>query len=81
MEVSYRKPVFVSEGEITLRASLSKTTSRIAEIEAKLFGNKGQLCASAIVKYYILPLDKAKSEYYYPGADAFFENVDQQVDE
>jgi uncharacterized protein (TIGR00369 family) len=81
MEVSYRKPVFISEGEITLRASLSRNTSRIAEIEAKLFGNQGQLCASAIVKYYILPLDKAKSDYYYPGADAFFENIDQQVEE
>ncbi len=73
MEISYRKPVLISEGEITLRASLAKTTSRMAEIDAKLFSHNGQLCAQATVKYFLMPADKAVEQFYYPGADAFFE--------
>jgi acyl-coenzyme A thioesterase PaaI-like protein len=76
MEISYRKPVLISEGEITLRASLVKKSSRLAEIDAKLFGNDGQLCASATVKYFILSQEKAVNEFFYPGSDAFFEPED-----
>lgn len=78
MEISYRKPVLISDGEITLRASLAKTTSRMAEIDAKLFSHNGQLCAQASVKYFLMPADKATAQFYYPGADAFFDNSNGQ---
>jgi len=36
-----------------------------------LLGNNGKLCASAVVKYFLFDAEKASSEYFYPGADAF----------
>ncbi len=71
MEVFYRRPVLISAGEITLRARVKEVGSRIAVIETELFGNDGKLCASAVVKYFLFSAEKAKEEYFYPGADAF----------
>ncbi len=78
MEITYRKPVLIGDGEITLRASLAKTTSRMAEIDARLFSHNDQLCAQATVKYFLMPADKAATQFYYPGADAFFEDSPNQ---
>jgi uncharacterized protein (TIGR00369 family) len=71
MDIKYRGPVLVSEGEITLRARIKEAGTRIAIIEAELLGNDGKLCASAVVKYFLFNAEKASEEYFYPGADAF----------
>ena len=71
MDIKYRCPVLVSEGEITLRGKVKEAGSRIATIEAELLGNDGNLCASAVVKYFLFNAEKASVEYFYPGADAF----------
>jgi len=71
MDIKYRCPVLVSEGEITLRAKVKESGTRIATIEAELLGNDGKLCASAVVKYFLFNAEKASKEYFYPGADAF----------
>lgn len=71
MDIKYRCPVLISEGEITLRAKVKEAGSRIATIEAELLGNDGKLCVSAVVKYFLFSTEKASVEYFYPGADAF----------
>ena len=71
MEIKYRCAVLVSDGEITLRARIKEAGTRIATIEAELLGSNGNLCASAVVKYFLFNAEKASSEYFYPGADAF----------
>ena len=71
MDIKYRCPVLVSEGEITLRAKVKESGTRIATIEAELLGNDGKLYASAVVKYFLFSAEKASEEYFYPGADAF----------
>ena len=71
IEVSYLRPVLVSDGEITLRGKVIEAGSRMAIIEAELLGHDGKVCASAIVKYFLFSEDKATKEYFYPGADAF----------
>jgi len=72
MEVNYRRAVLISDGEITLRARLIEQTSRIATVEGKILSNDGTVCATAKCKFFLFPLDKAMSEYDYPGVDAFF---------
>ena len=71
MEITYRRPVMVSAGEITARGRVKEAGTRIAIIETELFGNDGKLCATAVVKYFLFNPEKASEEYFYPGADAF----------
>jgi uncharacterized protein (TIGR00369 family) len=71
MEIKYRCPVLVSEGEIILRARVKEAGKRMAIIESELLGNDGKVCASAVVKYFLFNDEKATKEYFYPGADAF----------
>jgi len=73
MEISYRKAVNIDDGEITLRASIKEKNSRFAVIDARLYNRIGEICSSAMVKYFLIPEQKAKTEFYYPGYDAFFE--------
>jgi len=71
LEISYRRPVLISDGEISLRATIREAGSRMAIVDTELMGNDGKLCASAVVKYFLFNPDKASAEYFYPGADAF----------
>jgi len=71
IEVIYRRPVLISDGEITLCGRIKEAGTRMAIVETELLGNDGKLCASAVVKYFLFNAEKAASEYFYPGADAF----------
>jgi uncharacterized protein (TIGR00369 family) len=71
INISYRRPVIISDGEITLRGRVKEMGSRMAVVEAELLGNDGKLCASATVKFFLFSAEKATQEYFYPGADAF----------
>jgi acyl-coenzyme A thioesterase PaaI-like protein len=73
MEISYRRAVLISDGEISLRAKLVEQNSRMAFVEGKLLSNDGTVCATVKCKFFLFPLDKAMEEYDYPGVDAFFE--------
>ncbi len=72
MEISYRKAVLITDGQISLRAKLSEQNSRIAFVEGKLFNSDGNVCATAKCKFFLIPLEKAMAEYDYPGGEAFF---------
>ena len=76
MEISYRRPVLISAGEITLRGRVKEAGTWVAIIETELFGNDGKVCATALVKYFLFNAEKWVSEYFYPGADAFYEAND-----
>ncbi len=76
MEISYRRPVMISTGEITLRATIKEAGTRLAIVETELLGNDGRICASATVKYFLFNAEKATAEYFYPGADAFSYDVE-----
>lgn len=67
----FRKPVHISKGLITVRASLVKQQKRVAEIEARLYDGDNVLCAESQVNYFIMPHEKAVSDFHFPGKDAF----------
>lgn len=73
LNTRYRKPVMIPAGPISLRASLVKVERRMAEIQVKLFDGKGQLCSESTAGYFVLPLEKARSEFDFPGKEAFYE--------
>jgi uncharacterized protein (TIGR00369 family) len=69
--VKYKKPVRVDEGKLKLRAKITKFERRIATIEAELISSKGISCAEAVIEYYVLPEEKAKRDFHYPGKEKF----------
>ncbi len=71
LNTRFRKPVMISKGIITVRATLLRQQKRIAEIEARLFDGENILCAESKANYYIFPRDKAVSEMHFPGREAF----------
>ena len=71
MVISYRSPVRISAGEVSLRATIKESGTRMAIVETELIGNDGKPCASAVVKYFLFNPEKASKEYFYPGADSF----------
>lgn len=74
MEISYRRAVLISEGDITLKARLTEQNSRMAFVEGKLLNKDGIVCAIAKCSFFLFPLEKAMNEFEYPGADAFFDD-------
>ena len=71
LNTRFRKPVSISKGIITVRATLVREQRSIAEIEARLYDGEGMLCAESQAKYYIFPRDKAVKELHFPGKEAF----------
>lgn len=73
MKVRFKKPLYVNQGQITIRARLMEMNSRIAKIEAWLTDPSGLKCAVAELNYFLVPEAEARMKYNYPGVDAFFE--------
>ena len=72
LNTRFRSPVSISGGTITLRAKLIKKVRNIASIEVKLFDGKNRECSEGEVEYFLLTPDKARSEMYFPGKEAFY---------
>ena len=72
MEASYRKPVRISKGPVTLRARLFEQKRRIATIEVSLQDGEGNVCSEGKVDYFVLPRLKAEKEMHFPGKEAFY---------
>jgi uncharacterized protein (TIGR00369 family) len=68
----FRKPVLISKGTVTVRATLVRQQKRIAEIEVRLYDGEGTLCAESQANYFVMPREKAVKELHFPGKEAFF---------
>jgi uncharacterized protein (TIGR00369 family) len=75
MNVKYRKPVYVNQGELLIKARLKNQTPRIAEIDTGIYDPSGKLCSEALVSYFLFPEDLAKEKYWYPGKESFYEKT------
>lgn len=72
LQTTYRRPVKISKGTVTLRASLKEQKRRIASIEVSLHDGEGTLCSESLVEYFVFPPEKAVKEMHFPGKKAFF---------
>lgn len=75
LNTRFRKPVFISKGIITVRATLVSHKKRIAEIEARLYDGEDVLCAESQANYFVMPRDKAVSDMHFPGKEAFLKQI------
>lgn len=72
LTTKFRKPVLVTDGRITIRAKLVSQTSRLAEIEVKLYNGKNVLCSESIAEYFLLSHEKAADAMNFPAMDDFY---------
>lgn len=73
MEIRYLKPVLISNGSISVKASLISTEKRFANIKTELFDGINELCSAATVQYFIYPQEIAIKKLNYPGIKAFID--------
>lgn len=73
MNIRYKKPLYIDNGKVEIRAVLISQNSRFAEIATRLIDGNSIICAEGTVKYYLLSEDDAKKKYNYPGKNAFFD--------
>ena len=71
MEIKFLKPVLISNGKITIKATFIDQDKRLANISTELYDGKNELCAIGNVQYYIYPQELAIKKLNYPGIDAF----------
>ncbi len=69
MNVSLLKNVKISDGEITLKATLKSKKLNLATIDVKLFNGKNELCTEGEYIYYIYPKNVAIERFHMPEDD------------
>ena len=72
LNITYKKPVYISKGIISLRASLESFNKNIADIVCSLYDGEGTLCAEANATYFCYPEKIARAKFKYPGVKAFY---------
>jgi uncharacterized protein (TIGR00369 family) len=72
MEVRYLKPVYVDEGQLTVRARLAGMRRNLADIDVRLFNHAGEICATGHLTYFTLSPEKSKEQLYCPEHGKFF---------
>jgi uncharacterized protein (TIGR00369 family) len=76
MNIRFRHPLYIDQGEITIRATLKEQNKRMATIQARLINASGKICAEAEIRFFLVNETDAREKYHYPGIDVFFKNPD-----
>jgi acyl-coenzyme A thioesterase PaaI-like protein len=71
MDIQYKRPLLITDGEIVISASLKEQAKRIATISCKITGKNGVVYSTAEVRYFLFPEEIARGKYHYPGIEAF----------
>lgn len=74
ISVRYYKPIYMSEGSITVRSKLLRMRRNLADIEVKIYNHENDLCSEALITYFTFSAKRSKEEFYYPGEEAFLKN-------
>lgn len=69
MEVKYRKPVMTTDGEITIRARLTKQMRNIAFIDAEIIDAHGEVCTTGKLVYFCASKEKALQQTGFTGCE------------
>jgi len=72
LSVDYHKPLFISSGQVMVKAVLKEKIDNIAVINTSIVSAEGSICCTADVEYYLFPKHIARDKYNYPGKDQFW---------
>lgn len=73
LNVEYISPLFIKNGELTVRGKLISTEKLFAKINCTLFDGNNKECAKGEITYFCYPERIAKDKFHYPGIEAFYE--------
>ena len=71
LNITYVKPVYISHGEITIRAKLHSHNGNSAMTYAELLDREGNLRSYAEIEYFAFPQEIAKQKYNFPDPESF----------
>ena len=72
LNVRYLKPVYVTDPQLTLRASVKGMRRNLADIEVRLYDSNQLLCAEALITYFTFSKEKSSGRVYTPDYEEFF---------
>ncbi len=67
LTTTFKRPVRIDGGEITIRARIREKKSRVALIDVRLFTGDGVLCSESLAEYFILSKEKAHESMNFPA--------------
>ena len=73
LKVDFINPLYLTKGDITLKARLHSAEKSVATFAVKIFDGEEKLCSEGIVDYFVYPETIARRKFDYPGLEAFFE--------
>ncbi|MGI6321012.1 MAG: PaaI family thioesterase [Bacteroidales bacterium] len=71
MDVHYLESVYISHGELTIKAKLIEMTKNIAHVEVWIEDVDGRVKSKAFVEYFVFPEEIARKKFYFPGKEKF----------
>lgn len=76
MNIKLLKGIYISDGEITIKAKLISKKHNLATIEASILNSKKEICSEGEFVYFVYPKEKAIEYFHFPTDDnVFFEEV------
>jgi acyl-coenzyme A thioesterase PaaI-like protein len=75
LNITYKKPVFVSHGEITIRSKLVSQSGSSVVVYAELMDKEGTVRSCAEIEYFAFPAEIAKQKYNFPEQEKFFKST------
>lgn len=73
LRVKYLKPVYLTRGDISLRAEITGRSEKNVSLHCTLYDASGNLCSEAFTDFYIYPEDIARKKFHFPGREAFYD--------
>jgi uncharacterized protein (TIGR00369 family) len=73
MNTRFKRPVFMDNGPLLIKAKVEKYDHPIAVVKSELLDKNNELCSYAEVEYFIFPKEKAQRDLFFPGKEKFFE--------
>ncbi|HAQ66047.1 MAG TPA: hypothetical protein DCR43_09390 [Bacteroidales bacterium] len=73
LEITYHCPVFLTNGEITLRGRIASHEGHHVTVTAEMTDAAGHQRSSALVSFLLYPEKMARQRLHYPGHEKFSE--------
>lgn len=74
LEIKYLCPVFLSNGEITLRGRITGHINHQVTVTAELTDKEGHIRSTACVSFLLYPEKMARKRLHYPGHEKFVQS-------
>jgi acyl-coenzyme A thioesterase PaaI-like protein len=72
LEVKFLKPVFVSGGELTVRARISNSKRNLVIVQTDIYDSQGDKVSEGLIYYFTFTPEQAREKLNLPGVEDFY---------